>query len=100
LDSGQVVEWDASTKVEFFGVCIDTESMCVYAPPQKIKDLREVITIVQRARGSVPVRKLASLVGKLVALEVAFGPEILVGTRVMSIQVSEVLTSLDGSGVS
>jgi hypothetical protein len=65
---------DASTKVEFLGVFIDTESMCVYAPPQKIKDLREVISIVHWVYGSVPVRKLASLVGKLVALEVAFGP--------------------------
>jgi hypothetical protein len=81
---------DASTRVEFLGVCIDTERTYVYATPQKIKDLREVITIVQRACGSVPVRKLASLVGKLVSLEVAFGPAILVGTRIMSIQVSEV----------
>jgi hypothetical protein len=81
---------DASTKVEFLGVCIDTERMCVYAPPQKIKDLREAIIIVQRVYGSVPVQKLASLVGKHVSLEVAFGPAILVGTRIVSIQVSEV----------
>jgi hypothetical protein len=81
---------DASTRVEFLGVCIDTLRMCVYASPQKIRDLWEVITVVQRARGSVPVRKLASLVGKLVSLQVAFGPPILVGTRIISIQVSEV----------
>jgi hypothetical protein len=81
---------DASTRVELLGVCIDTLCMCVYASPQKIRDLRKVITVVQRARGSVPVRKLASLVGKLVSLEVAFGPGILVGTRNISIQVSEV----------
>jgi hypothetical protein len=81
---------DARTRVEFLGVCIDTLSMCVYSSPQKIRDLREVITTVQRAHGSVPVRKLASLVGKLVSLEVAFSPAILVGTRIMSIQVSEV----------
>jgi hypothetical protein len=80
---------DASTKVVFLGVCIDTESMCVHASLQKIKDLREVISIVQRVR-SVPVRKLASVVGKLVALEVAFGSSILVGTRIVSIQISEV----------
>jgi hypothetical protein len=80
---------DASTKVVFLGVCINTESMCAHASPQKIKDLREVISIVQRVR-SVPVRKLASVVGKLVALEVAFRPAILVGTRIVSIQISEV----------
>jgi hypothetical protein len=80
---------DASTKVVILGVCIDTESMCVHASPQKIKDLREVISIVHRAC-SVPVRKLASVVGKLVALEVAFGPSILVGSRIVSIQISEV----------
>jgi hypothetical protein len=45
---------------------------------------------VQRVYGSVPVQKLASLVGKHVSLEVAFGPAILVGTRIVSIQVSEV----------
>jgi hypothetical protein len=76
---------EASMKVVFLGVCIDTESMCVHASPQKIKDLREVVSIVQRVR-SVPVRKLASVVGKLVALEVAFVPSILVGTRIVSIQ--------------
>jgi hypothetical protein len=81
---------DASTKVEFLGVCIDTERMCVYAPTQKVKDLREAIDVVQQVYGSVPVWKLASLVGKLVSLEVAFGPEILVGTRIVAIQISEV----------
>jgi hypothetical protein len=81
---------DASTRVEFLGVFIDTLRMCVFASLQKIRDLREVITVVQWAPGIVPVRKLASLVGKLVSLEVAFGPTILVGTRIMSVQVSEV----------
>jgi hypothetical protein len=81
---------DASTKVEFLGVCIDTERMCVYAPTQKVKDLREAIAVVQRVYDSVPVRKLASLVGKLVSLEVAFGPAILVGTRIVAIQISDV----------
>jgi hypothetical protein len=42
---------EASTRVEFLGVCIDTLRMCIYGPPQKIRYLRAVITIVQRARG-------------------------------------------------
>jgi hypothetical protein len=81
---------DASTRVEFLGVCIDTERMCVFTSSQKIVDLRAIVAAVLRSRGSVPVRKLASVVGKLVSLEVAFGPAILVGTRIVSIQVSEV----------
>jgi hypothetical protein len=81
---------DSSTKVEFLGVCIYTECMCVFTSLQKILDLKAIVATVLRSRGSIPVRKLASLVGKLVLLEVAFGPAILVGTRIVSIQVSEV----------
>jgi hypothetical protein len=81
---------DASTRAEFLGVCIDTERMCVFASSQKILDLKAIVAAVLRSRSSVPVRKLASMVGKLVSLEVAFGPAILVGTRIVSIQVSEV----------
>jgi hypothetical protein len=80
---------DASTKVIFLGVFIDTVGMCVHASFQKVKVLREAIAAMLRIYGSIPVWKLASLVGKLVALEVAFGPSILVGTRIVSIQVSE-----------
>jgi hypothetical protein len=64
--------------------------MCVFASLQKIIDLRAVVVTAIRSYGSIPVRKLASVVGKLVLLEVAFGPAILVGTRIVSIQVSKV----------
>jgi hypothetical protein len=74
----------------FLGVCIDTLRMCVYAPLQKIEDLRAIMTTVIPAFSSIPVRQLSSLVGKLVSLELALGPAILVGTRIVSIQVSEV----------
>jgi hypothetical protein len=57
------------------------------------------VASVLRSRGSVPVRKLASMVGKLVLLEVAFGPAILVGTRIVSIQVSEVSEPFGREGV-
>jgi hypothetical protein len=59
---------DASTKVVSLGVCIDTEGMCVHASFQKVKYLREAIAVMLRVYGSIPVGKLASLVGKLVAL--------------------------------
>jgi hypothetical protein len=81
---------DASTKVEFLGVCIDTERMSVFASSQKIVDLRAIVTAALLYRPSVRVHKLASVVGKLVLLKVAFGPAILVGTRIVSIQISEV----------
>jgi hypothetical protein len=38
----------------------------------------------------MPVKDLASVVGKLVSLEPAFGDPILVGTRIVNIQVTEV----------
>jgi hypothetical protein len=64
--------------------------MCVFASPQKIRDLRAIVAAAMRSYGSIPVRKLASVVGKLMSLEVTFVPAILVGTRIVSIQVSEV----------
>jgi hypothetical protein len=57
---------------------------------QKIVGLRAIVAAALWSYGSVPVRKLASVVGKLILLEVAFGPAILVGTRIVSIQISEV----------
>jgi hypothetical protein len=84
-----MVPEDASTKVVFLGVFIDTLGMCIHASLQKVTLLREAILATLRVYGSIPVRRLASLVGKLVALEVAFGPPILVGTRMVSIQISQ-----------
>jgi hypothetical protein len=84
-----MVPEDASTKVVFLGVFIDTLGMCIHASLQKVKLPREAIAATLRVYGSIPVRRLASLVGKLVALEVAFGPPILVGTRMVSIQISQ-----------
>jgi hypothetical protein len=69
---------DASTSSEFLGVLIDTKRMCVFEAPHKIASLRAVVAGVLRSRGSVEVRKLASVVGKLDSLEVAFGPAVLV----------------------
>jgi hypothetical protein len=79
---------DASTRVEFLGVFMDTELMCLYASPQKIVSLRAIVAAALPSRGNVPVSKLASVVGKLNLLEVAFGPAILGGTRIVSIQIS------------
>jgi hypothetical protein len=56
---------DASTSIEFLGVLIDKKRMCVFAAPHKIASLRAVVAGVLRSRGSVEVRKLASVVGKL-----------------------------------
>jgi hypothetical protein len=84
-----MVPEDANTKVMFLGVFIDTLDMCIHASLQKVKLLREAIDDTLRVHGSIPVQRLASLVGKLVALEFAFGPPILVGTRMVSIQISQ-----------
>jgi hypothetical protein len=42
-----------------------------------------------RSRRAVLIRDLASLVGKFVLLEAAFGLPILVGTRIITIQIQE-----------
>jgi hypothetical protein len=51
--------------------------------------LRAAVAEVVKRRCSMSVRDLASVVGKLNSLEPAFGPAILVGTRIIAIQVSE-----------
>jgi hypothetical protein len=92
---------DPSTKVEFLGVCIDTESMCVYAPPQKIKDLREVISIVQRVR-SVPVRTRAFQPSSFHAWlwKSLSDPRYLWAPGLYPFRSVRFLISLDGSGAS
>jgi hypothetical protein len=40
---------DASTWVEFLGVCIDTECMCIFASLQKIVDLRAIVAAALRS---------------------------------------------------
>jgi hypothetical protein len=82
---------DASTRVEFLGVLIDTEWMCVFAAPHKIASLSAIVAEIVQSRVSVKVRRLASVLGKLNSLEVASGPAVLVGTRIVSLHCAELL---------
>jgi hypothetical protein len=80
---------DAAKCIHFLGVEINSGAMCVSASADKIAKLREFIARIVKSRSSMPVKHLASLVGKLYSLEPAFGPAILVGTRIVAIQVSD-----------
>jgi hypothetical protein len=77
-------------QMEYLGVIIDSNLMCVSASEEKIARLRSKVAETVASLRSMPVKDLTSVVGKLVALEPAFGPSILVGTRIVNIQVTEV----------
>jgi hypothetical protein len=88
----------ASTRVEFLGMEIDSASMRVHAPKGKLRLIKESLGNVIKARKAMPVRNLASIIGKLISLEKAFGPAILVGTRMASIQIDEASTRYSWNG--
>jgi hypothetical protein len=69
---------------------MDSVAMCVFATAPKVRFLKELIAETVRHRGSMPLKRLASVVGKLNYLESAFGPAIFVGTRIVSIQIEEI----------
>jgi hypothetical protein len=88
----------ASTRVEFLGMEIDSASMRVHAPKEKLRLIKESLANVIKDRMSMPVKNLASIVGKLISLEKAFGPAILVGTRMASIQIDETSSRYSWNG--
>jgi hypothetical protein len=76
----------ASQRKEYLGFLIDTKAIIVEVPRQKmlrIKDLLEKFLTSNTHK----VREIASMIGKLNALEPAFGKSIFVGTRLATIAV-------------
>jgi hypothetical protein len=63
--------------------------MQVSAPEFKLVRLKETLSKVINSKASMKIKDLASVVGKCISLEKAFGPAVLVGTRMASIQIDE-----------
>jgi hypothetical protein len=58
----------AAQRMEYLGVIIDSNLMCVSASEEKIARLKSKVAETVASRRSMPVKDLASVVGKLVAL--------------------------------
>jgi hypothetical protein len=78
----------ASCRIEYLGLIIDSRAMTISVPPAKMAEVRSVLKSLL-AKSKVTVRELSSVVGKVVALEPATGPSVLVGTRMASNLVAE-----------
>jgi hypothetical protein len=79
---------DSSTQdAAFLGVIIDTRLMEVRVPAAKLAHIKDALTELL-ARDRFTVRELSSVIGRLISVEVAFGPRIYVATRMATNQVT------------
>jgi hypothetical protein len=88
----------AAQRIEFLGVEIDSVGMNVFAPKAKLEKIKEILKKVVNGRAFMKIKELASIVGKFIALEKAFGPAVLVGTRMATIQIDEAATQYSWKG--
>jgi hypothetical protein len=77
---------DAATRKEYLGFLIDTEAMTVKVPVPKMSRIRQLLKVFLTSN-SYKLREIASIVGKLNALELALGKSVFVGTRLATIAV-------------
>jgi hypothetical protein len=78
----------ASCRIEYLGLIMDSRAMTISVPPAKMAEVRSVLKSLL-TKSKVTVRELSSVVGKVVALQPATGPSVLVGTRMASNLVAE-----------
>ncbi len=71
---------DWSKRKRYLGFDIDSEQMKVYAPLKKIEKIEEEFGNVAQLR-FIPVKRLASLLGKILSLEPSHGMLVRVATR-------------------
>jgi hypothetical protein len=64
----------------------DKKEMAVYVPELKLARVLGILDIFMRRRRH-RVRDIASVIGKLISLEPAFGRSVLVGTGLATIQI-------------
>jgi hypothetical protein len=77
---------DSAQRKEYLGFCIDTEEMAVYVPELKLARVLGILyAFMQKRRHQV--RDIDSVIGKLISLEPALGRSVLVGTRLVTIQI-------------
>jgi hypothetical protein len=70
----------SDTKKEYLGFCIELKTMTIHIPEAKLTRVKGILKAFL-ANPVGKVRNVASVVGKLIALEPALGRSILVGTR-------------------
>jgi hypothetical protein len=76
----------SAQRKEYLGFLIDTASMTVEVPELKMLRIRKLLELFLTSN-SHKVREIASMVGKLNALEPALGKSVFVGTRLATIAV-------------
>jgi hypothetical protein len=87
---------DSSQRKEYLGFIIDTLALTVEVPQQKLLRVKSILDIFL-ATPRHKVRDIASIVGKLNALEPAFGKAIFVATRLATIAVAIVTEISEGA---
>jgi hypothetical protein len=84
----------SDTKKEYLGFCIDSKTMTIHVPEAKLVRVKGILkTFLAKPVGKV--REVASVIGKLIALEPALGRSILVGTRLATIAIVIATDSVD-----
>jgi hypothetical protein len=87
---------DSSQRKEYLGFIIDTSTLTVEVPQQKLLRVKPILDLFL-ATPRHKVRDIASVVGKLNALEPDFGKAIFVATRLATIAVAVVTEISEGA---
>jgi hypothetical protein len=76
----------SAKRKEYLGFIINTETMSVKVPELKMKRVKSILLAFLKSPKH-KVREVASVLGKLIALEPALGKSVLVGTRLATIAI-------------
>jgi hypothetical protein len=76
----------SDTKKEYLDFCIDSKTMTIHVPETKLARIKGILKAFL-ANPVGKVQEVASVIGKLIALEPALGRSILVGTRLATIAI-------------
>ena len=79
-----------SQEKEYLGFIIDTSRMSLTAPPRKMSRLHKILDNEEQQRGSLRrAKEVASVIGKIVALQPALGPVVQLLSRAIQRDLSE-----------
>ena len=78
-----------STRKLYLGFEIDSIAMTVKAQEHKLATVREAIIKILQVRAAVEAKALASVIGKMIALEAALGPVVQLLSRAAQIDLAE-----------
>lgn len=90
--SGFVINTEKSVleptkSIVWLGFFWNMENGTLEVPVEKIKDIRDILTIILDNRSSISARRLSSIVGKIIALKPSFGNICQLMTRHLSITI-------------